>query len=78
LMKTVSDMIEQRKAVFEKATTEEDDPSSNSEFKDVLSLFLEDAIKRGENPSQEYIMDVVLNFIIAGRDTTAWAMTATM
>jgi cytochrome P450 len=42
---------------------------------DLLSLFLEDAAKRGEELSDEMLRDLVLNFMVAGRDTTATALT---
>jgi len=42
--------------------------------KSFVGLFLEDAKKRGEDLSDEYLRDLVLNFLIAGRDTTAQAL----
>ena len=42
---------------------------------DLLSLFLNDAAKRGEELSDDFLRDVILNFLIAGRDTTACALT---
>jgi hypothetical protein len=39
---------------------------------DLLGLYIEAAKKRGETPSHEEMCDVILNFLIAGRDTTAW------
>jgi len=42
--------------------------------KSFVGLFLEDAKKRGENLSDDYLRDLVLNFLIAGRDTTAQAL----
>ncbi len=42
---------------------------------DLLSLFLADAAKRGEELTDSYLRDVVLNFLVAGRDTTATALT---
>ncbi len=41
---------------------------------DLLSRFLDDAKKKGENVTNEEMRDIVLNFIIAGRDTTACAL----
>ena len=46
---------------------------------DLLSRFLTSAAKRGEVVTDDDLIDIVLNFIIAGRDTTASALSwATM
>jgi len=42
--------------------------------KSFVGLFLEDATKRNEELSEDYLRDLVLNFLIAGRDTTAQAL----
>ena len=42
--------------------------------KSFIGLFLQDAQKRGEDLSDDYLRDLVLNFLIAGRDTTAQAL----
>jgi cytochrome P450 len=42
---------------------------------DLLSLFINDAAKRGEELSDVYLRDVIMNFMIAGRDTTASTLT---
>mmetsp|Transcript_34424 Transcript_34424/g.73303 ORF Transcript_34424/g.73303 Transcript_34424/m.73303 type:complete len:584 (+) Transcript_34424:80-1831(+) len=42
--------------------------------KSFLGLFLEDAGKHGEDLSEDFLRDLVLNFLIAGRDTTAQAI----
>ena len=44
---------------------------------DLLSMFIAAQNVDGTplNPSKEYLRDVVLNFVIAGRDTTANALT---
>jgi cytochrome P450 len=42
---------------------------------DLLSLFLQDAEKRKEELSDAALKDIILNFLIAGRDTTASALT---
>eukprot|EP00927_Polykrikos_kofoidii_P036583 TRINITY_DN30883_c0_g2_i1.p1 TRINITY_DN30883_c0_g2~~TRINITY_DN30883_c0_g2_i1.p1 ORF type:complete len:564 (-),score=96.43 TRINITY_DN30883_c0_g2_i1:63-1685(-) len=42
--------------------------------KSFLGLFLEDAKKRNEDLTEDYLRDLVLNFLIAGRDTTAQAL----
>lgn len=46
--------------------------------KSFLGLFLEDARKRGEQLSEDILRDLVLNFLIAGRDTTAQALSWTI
>jgi fatty acid omega-hydroxylase len=46
--------------------------------KSFVGLFLEDARKRGETLSEDYLRDLVLNFLIAGRDTTAQALSWTI
>lgn len=42
--------------------------------KSFVGLFLEDANKRGDQLSEDFLRDLVLNFLIAGRDTTAQAL----
>lgn len=46
----------------------------NDAPKSFVGMFLEDAQKRGEDLSEDYLRDLVLNFLIAGRDTTAQAL----
>jgi cytochrome P450 len=46
--------------------------------KSFLALFMEDAQKRGEELSEAYLRDLVMNFLIAGRDTTAQALSWTI
>lgn len=46
--------------------------------KSFLGLFLEDAQQRGETLSEGYLRDLTLNFLIAGRDTTAQALSWTL
>lgn len=53
---------------------------SNAELKrrpDLLSMFMsaEDSDGNALNPSDEFLRDVVMNYIIAGRDTTACTLT---
>ncbi|KAF9159347.1 hypothetical protein DFQ26_006625 [Actinomortierella ambigua] len=43
--------------------------------KDLLQLFMECRDDQGEPLSDEFIKDIILNFTIAGRDTTAQALT---
>merc|ERR1712050_157113 len=45
--------------------------------KSFVGLFIQDAQKRGEQLSETYLRDLVLNFLIAGRDTTAQALSWT-
>merc|ERR1719203_198530 len=46
--------------------------------KSFVGLFIQDAKKRGEQLSETYLRDLVLNFLIAGRDTTAQALAWTL
>lgn len=46
--------------------------------KSFVALCLADAEKRGEHVSEDYLRDLVLNFLIAGRDTTAQALSWTL
>jgi cytochrome P450 len=41
---------------------------------DLISRFLQNAAKKGEQVTDQEVIDIVLNFIIAGRDTTACAL----
>ncbi|WOH13214.1 hypothetical protein DCAR_0832723 [Daucus carota subsp. sativus] len=42
-----------------------------NEKEDILSRFLVESKKDPENMNDQYLMDIILNFIIAGKDTTA-------
>jgi len=42
--------------------------------KSFVGLFVQDARKKGEELDEDYLRDLVLNFLIAGRDTTAQAL----
>lgn len=44
-------------------------------FPDLLSRFIEEARQRGEEPAPRFLRDQVMNYILAGRDTTACALT---
>lgn len=46
--------------------------------KSFLGLFMEDLQKRGETLNETFLRDLVLNFLIAGRDTTAQALAWTI
>jgi fatty acid omega-hydroxylase len=46
--------------------------------KSFVGLFLADAQQRGEQVSEDYLRDLVLNFLIAGRDTTAQTLSWTL
>eukprot|EP00434_Breviolum_minutum_P031919 symbB.v1.2.028227.t1/scaffold2962.1/size66436/2 len=48
------------------------DTSGGSSF---VGLFLQDAASKGEVLSENFLRDLVLNFLIAGRDTTAQVTT---
>lgn len=39
-----------------------------------VGLFLQEVIGKGEKPTEQFLRDLVLNFLIAGRDTTAQAL----
>jgi len=43
-----------------------------------VGLFLQDAANKGEQLSENFLRDLVLNFLIAGRDTTAQALSWTV
>ena len=50
----------------------EHDESRNSNQKNLISLFLNKSVFHDNEPiSEKYLRDIALNFIIAGRDTTA-------
>ncbi|KAL1923490.1 uncharacterized protein VTP21DRAFT_8470 [Calcarisporiella thermophila] len=57
-------IIEERRKIVSEGT-------SSHRKKDLLDLFLEYRSENGEGLSDKELRDVVLNFIIAGRDTTA-------
>ena len=42
---------------------------------DIVMLFVRDAERRGERCSDNYLRDVLINYLLAGRDTTATALT---
>lgn len=42
-----------------------------NEKEDILSRYLVESKKDPENMNDQYLMDVILNFIIAGKDSTA-------
>ncbi|XP_068650074.1 cytochrome P450 704C1-like [Aristolochia californica] len=44
---------------------------NNSDKKDILALFLLESEKDPESMNDQYLRDIILNFIIAGKDTTA-------
>ncbi|CAE8595307.1 unnamed protein product [Polarella glacialis] len=43
-----------------------------------VGLFLQDAISKGQQPTEKFLRDLVLNFLLAGRDTTAQALSWTV
>lgn len=42
------------------------------QFPDLLSRFILFAKEKGETLTNTYLRDLTINFVIAGRDTTAW------
>lgn len=46
--------------------------------KSFVGLFMEDAKSRGETLTEDYLRDLVLNFLLAGRDTTAQGLSWTI
>lgn len=50
----------------------------DSDGLNLLSLYLQDAKKRGVELSEDFLRDVVMNFMLAGRDTTACTLTWTV
>ncbi|KAG0309358.1 hypothetical protein BGZ98_003153 [Dissophora globulifera] len=65
------DLIRDRRK--KQAEKEKDHDESKSKQKDLLQLFM-DISDGGESLSDDMLVDSVLNFIIAGRDTTAQAL----
>ena len=43
---------------------------------DIVALLIRDAERRGEQCSDVYLRDVLINYLLAGRDTTAAALTS--
>jgi len=66
---SVSDLDTESERIIEKCRA---DPALSTR-KDLLALFLQAAKREGSTVCQstQYLRDVVLNFVIAGRDTTA-------
>ncbi|KAI9320823.1 cytochrome P450 [Dichotomocladium elegans] len=48
--------------------------ANGTEFRDLLSRFMNSKNNKGEPLSNEELRDVVLNFVVAGRDTTAQSL----
>ncbi len=56
--------------------TSSESKEGSSKYQDLLSLYVQYASKKDlPEFTDEFLRDVILNFIIAGRDTTACAMT---
>jgi cytochrome P450 len=70
----VYELLDSRMREFEEAKSI---PGIDAQHRDLLGLFLEQSQKSGIAVSKKYLRDVILNFIIAGRDTTACALTWT-
>eukprot|EP00008_Paramoeba_atlantica_P005497 CAMPEP_0201490954 /NCGR_PEP_ID=MMETSP0151_2-20130828/28071_1 /ASSEMBLY_ACC=CAM_ASM_000257 /TAXON_ID=200890 /ORGANISM="Paramoeba atlantica, Strain 621/1 / CCAP 1560/9" /LENGTH=373 /DNA_ID=CAMNT_0047877111 /DNA_START=63 /DNA_END=1180 /DNA_ORIENTATION=- len=71
LSQSVHRIIEQRNQKLEKGGQE------NSRWNDLLSQFILMKKKRGEKLDPEQTRDIVMNFLIAGRDTTACLLVRT-
>jgi len=76
----VQSVITSRLSGTQSTTNEEEDLDQNEDEgygSDLLGLFMEAYEKReGTKPSPKVLRDVVMNFMIAGMDTTAWTCTA--
>jgi cytochrome P450 len=71
------DVVRQKRAAIARLSPEEqsDDSLASRNGRDLLSLYLSRQDKEnGGILSDKYLRDVVLNFMIAGRDTTAQAL----
>lgn len=74
-MKTLDDylfsIVRERKAAFEK------NPNADDQPKDILGLYMAFAVKqnRPDLLQDKYIRDVIVNFMVAGRDTTSYVLT---
>ncbi|KAF9358326.1 hypothetical protein BGX26_001983 [Mortierella sp. AD094] len=62
-----------RRIIYERREKQGQETVSKNEKKDLLQLFM-DLSDSGEPLSDDMLIDSVLNFIIAGRDTTAQAL----
>jgi fatty acid omega-hydroxylase len=63
----------------DEATKSAVDQSADIEArKSFVGLFIADAAKRKETLTEDFLRDLVLNFLIAGRDTTAQALSWTL
>jgi len=50
--------------------------SEGTGYQDVLLMFIEQYRKRGVEINEPFLRDIAIAFIIAGRDTTGWTLTA--
>mmetsp|Transcript_24290 Transcript_24290/g.68051 ORF Transcript_24290/g.68051 Transcript_24290/m.68051 type:complete len:497 (+) Transcript_24290:44-1534(+) len=71
LDQTILDVLESRKQELQ-------DERAGSKWQDLLSQFVKMARDRNETLDTRFIRDVVMNFIIAGRDTTACLLSWTL
>ena len=64
-------IVRERKAAFEQNPNVDDQP------KDILGLYMAFAVKQNREDLLEdkYIRDVIVNFMVAGRDTTSYVLT---
>lgn len=65
------------KFAYDVIETRKEQIAQGLEFKDLLSRFMTTKDASGEQPTNEGLRDIILNFIIAGRDTTAQALSWT-
>ncbi|GLJ21972.1 hypothetical protein SUGI_0411560 [Cryptomeria japonica] len=49
--------------------------NSNSNGKDLLTIFMQLQDEQGNNYSEQFLRDICINFILAGRDTSSVALT---
>ncbi|KAI9491661.1 cytochrome P450 [Zychaea mexicana] len=62
---------------YEVIATRKKEMAEGQEFKDLLSRFMNTRDETGEALNEKSLRDVILNFIVAGRDTTAVALSWT-
>ena len=66
---------ESLRVIGERRAAARADPAAFAKQKDLLALFLGGVNEQGKPYSDKELRDVVLNFVIAGRDTTACTLT---
>jgi cytochrome P450 len=72
-LKTINDYV------YDIITQRKKESENNLETKqDFLSRFLQIRDEKGESPSDQYLRDMIVNFMLAGRDTTASGLSWTI